>query len=88
AAQALPPPAVLRPAVAAQVGEATADATVQAVSGAYHGARIQAERAHRILEHLRARYPRVPVAVLERQEPPPAELEELLQMGNALLAAG
>lgn len=83
----LPPASVLRPAIAAQVGEARADATVQAVSGAYQGARVHSERAHRIWQHLQQRYPRVPVAVLERRDPPPAELSELVEMGARLLAA-
>jgi len=83
----LPAAAVLRPAVAAQVGEAAADASVQAVSAAYQGARVQSERARRIWQHLRERYPAVPVALLVRRDPPPAELEELLDMGGQLLDA-
>jgi anion-transporting ArsA/GET3 family ATPase len=83
----LPPGAALRPAVAAQVGEAAADAAVQAVGAAYLGARVQSERSHRIWQHLRERYPEVPVALLARRDPPPAELEELVEMGAQLLDA-
>lgn len=82
----LPALSVLRPAVSAQVGEAAADETVQALSGAYLGVRRQAERAGRILEHLRQRYPSVSLAVIERRDPPPASLEELVEMGDRLLA--
>lgn len=81
----LPPPPVLRPAVAAQVGEDAADAAVQALGSAYLGARMQSERAHRIWLHLRDRYPTVPVALLARRDPPPSELEELVVMGAQLL---
>lgn len=81
----LPPPPVLRPAVAAEVGEAGADAAVEAVGAAYHGARVQSERAHRIWIHLRERYPKVPVALIARRDPPPAELDDLVQMGAQLL---
>jgi anion-transporting ArsA/GET3 family ATPase len=81
----LPPPAVLRPAIAAEVGEGAADAAVSAVGAAYHGARVQSERAHRIGLHLRQRYPGMPLAVLARRYPPPAELHELVEMGAQLL---
>jgi anion-transporting ArsA/GET3 family ATPase len=83
---ALPPPALLRPAVAAQLGEAAADAAVEVLGATYLGARVQSERAHRIWTHLRARYPGVPVALLARRDPPPAELVELVEMGAQLLA--
>ncbi|MEM9455305.1 MAG: ArsA-related P-loop ATPase [Myxococcota bacterium] len=82
----LPAASVLRPAVAAQVGEDAADAMVQEVSELVQGARVQSERAHRIWQHLQERYPRVPVAILERRDPPPAELAELVEMGQRLLA--
>jgi anion-transporting ArsA/GET3 family ATPase len=81
----LPPPAALRAAVAGEVGEAGADAAVEAVAAAYQGARVQSERAHRIWTHLRERYPAVPVALLARRDPPPAELHELVEMGVQLL---
>lgn len=84
---ALPSLAELRAAVVAQVGETAADATVQALSGGYQGARRQADRARRILSHLRQRYPSVSVAVLARRDPPPASLEELIEMGDHLLAS-
>lgn len=83
---ALPSPALLRPAVAAQLGEAAADAAVEVLGATYLGARVQSERAHRIWTHLRARYPGVPVALLARRDPPPAELVELVEMGAQLLA--
>lgn len=82
----LPAASVLHAAVAAQVGEGAAEATVQALGAGYSGARRQAERAGRILAHLQQRYPSVPVAVLERRDPPPASLEELVQMGDHLLS--
>lgn len=81
----LPAADVLRPAIAAQLGEPRADAAVEVVGSAYIGARVQSERAHRIWVHLRARYPDVPLAMLARRDPPPAELEELIEMGEQLL---
>lgn len=84
----LPPTSALRPAVAAQVGEAAADATVQAIRGLVGGAQVHSERAHRIWQHLHERYPQVPVVVLDRRDPPPAELSDLVQMGEQLLPPG
>ncbi len=81
----LPPATVLRPSVAQAVGEDQADQAVQSLSAAYQGARIHSERAHRILLHLRERYPEVCVAVLARRDPPPTTLEQLVEMGEGLL---
>ncbi len=83
----LPSAAVLRPAIAAQVGEAGADDAVESVMSAYRGFQVQSERGQRIWTHLRARYPEVPLATVERRDPPPAELEDLVAMGEQLLGA-
>lgn len=80
-----PADADVRPAVVAQVGEAEADAAMDALRSAYGGAQRQADRGQRILDHLRQRYPQVPVAVVERRDPPPASLEDLVEMGEGLL---
>ena len=80
-----PPASALQPAVAAQVSEDAVEATVAMLGQAYRGARLQSERAHRILHGLRERYPDVPVAVLDRRDPPPASLEDLVEMGERLL---
>ncbi|MCH9681747.1 MAG: AAA family ATPase [Deltaproteobacteria bacterium] len=81
----LPADAVLRPAVTAAVGEADADSTMNVLGRVYQGVRHQSDRAHRIGTHLRERYPDVPVAVLERRDPPPTGLEDLVEMGTQLL---
>lgn len=82
----MPSQAQLQPAVMAQVGADAVASTVQSLHAGIEGVRLQAQRAERIHEHLRERYGQVPVAVLERRDPPPSSLPELLAMGNTLLA--
>ncbi len=81
----LPSAAELTPAVAAQVEPDAVASAVEAIGSAYVGARMQSERARRIHDHLKERYAEVPIAVLERRDPPPISLDDLVQMGEQLL---
>jgi len=86
----LPPAEVLVAAVASGLGEAVSEAAAQEaaarVAAAYEGVGMQGQRAQRILQQLRERYADVPVAVVERRDPPPATLDDLAEMGGRLLA--
>ena len=82
----MPPPDLLRAAIARDFGESTADTGLARFAHTYEGARVQSLRVHEVENDLVRSYPELPICSIPRMSPPPSSLEELRSMGTALLS--